>query len=232
MSTDRHREIHPAATVVLLRDGAAGLEVLLLQRRHELAFYGGAWVFPGGRIDPEDHRLAASPHLAASPDPETVARVAAARETREEAGLAVSPERMAHFARWVTPPIRSRRFDTWFFAASAPSGPITLDEGEMQAHRWYPPQHALEARDAGVIELAPPTFVTLWMLAEFDTVDSALSSLEVADVTHYEPRPTEVPGGTVYLYAGDAGYQTRDATTVGDRHRITAVGKRWRYQRP
>ena len=41
----------PAATVVLIRDGRDGLEVLLARRSSQLAFHGGAWVFPGGRID-------------------------------------------------------------------------------------------------------------------------------------------------------------------------------------
>ena len=45
----------PAATVVLLRDGDDGLEVLLARRSSKLAFHGGAWVFPGGRIDPDDY---------------------------------------------------------------------------------------------------------------------------------------------------------------------------------
>ena len=45
----------PAATVVLLRDGADGVETLMLRRDSKLAFAGGAWVFPGGRIDPEDY---------------------------------------------------------------------------------------------------------------------------------------------------------------------------------
>ena len=47
-----------ASTVVLLRDSAQGLEVLLLRRNAKLAFAGGAWVFPGGAID--------SPELAAA----------------------------------------------------------------------------------------------------------------------------------------------------------------------
>src|SRR5690348_4693324 len=45
----------PAATVVLVRDGERGLEVLLAKRSSTLEFHGGAWVFPGGRIDPEDY---------------------------------------------------------------------------------------------------------------------------------------------------------------------------------
>ena len=45
----------PAATVVLVRDAPDGLEVLLARRSSKLAFHGGAWVFPGGRIDPGDY---------------------------------------------------------------------------------------------------------------------------------------------------------------------------------
>ena len=43
--------VQPAATVAPLRDGAHGLEVLLLQRSPALVFAPGAWVFPGGRVD-------------------------------------------------------------------------------------------------------------------------------------------------------------------------------------
>ncbi len=45
---------HPSATIVLLRDAAGALEVLLVRRNEKLDFHGGAWVFPGGRIDAAD----------------------------------------------------------------------------------------------------------------------------------------------------------------------------------
>ena len=44
----------PAATVVLLRDGDDGPEVLMLRKNSKITF-GGMWVFPGGKIDPEDY---------------------------------------------------------------------------------------------------------------------------------------------------------------------------------
>ncbi|WP_166791232.1 NUDIX hydrolase [Cryobacterium sp. Hh7] len=46
-----------AATVVLLRDGAEGPEVLLLERPRHRGSFAGAWVFPGGGVDPEDRLL-------------------------------------------------------------------------------------------------------------------------------------------------------------------------------
>ncbi|HEX8690955.1 MAG TPA: NUDIX domain-containing protein [Longimicrobium sp.] len=44
----------PAATVVLLREGGGGLEALLLRRHKRSGFAAGAWVFPGGVVDPRD----------------------------------------------------------------------------------------------------------------------------------------------------------------------------------
>ncbi|MGA1798748.1 NUDIX domain-containing protein [Sphingomonas sp. 4RDLI-65] len=77
----------PAATLVIFRDTPAGPpELLMVERAKAMAFAGGALVFPGGRVDPGDHALAA---LLGSPDHETAARIAAIRETIEEAGLPV-----------------------------------------------------------------------------------------------------------------------------------------------
>lgn len=44
----------PAATVVLLREAAAGMEVLLLRRARSAGFVPGAYVFPGGRVDADE----------------------------------------------------------------------------------------------------------------------------------------------------------------------------------
>ncbi len=46
----------PAATIVLMREGDAGIEALLLRRNHDTGFVPGAWVFPGGRVDEADGR--------------------------------------------------------------------------------------------------------------------------------------------------------------------------------
>ena len=78
-----HPEAIPAATVVVMRDTGSGPpELLMVERSRAMVFAGGALVFPGGRIDPGDHFLADT-HADAA------ARVAAIRETIEEAGLAL-----------------------------------------------------------------------------------------------------------------------------------------------
>ena len=81
----------PAATIVLLRDGAAGLEVFMVVRHHAIDFAAGALVFPGGRVDENDFALAANPALCPNLDgigTEAMAfRLAAIRETFEECGV-------------------------------------------------------------------------------------------------------------------------------------------------
>jgi len=44
----------PAATLMLIRDGAEGLEVFMVERHHQIDFATGALVFPGGKIDKAD----------------------------------------------------------------------------------------------------------------------------------------------------------------------------------
>jgi glyoxylase-like metal-dependent hydrolase (beta-lactamase superfamily II)/8-oxo-dGTP pyrophosphatase MutT (NUDIX family) len=96
----------PAATLVLLRPGGAGPQVLMIQRAQNAAFLGGAYVFPGGAIDKEDADPRFLRRVAGLTDAEASARlglpekglaywVAAVRESFEEAGvlLALDAER-------------------------------------------------------------------------------------------------------------------------------------------
>src|SRR3954471_24652564 len=79
----------PAATLILMRPSPGGApDILFIERAQTMAFAAGALVFPGGRIDPEDHEAAAV--LAPGLD-DGAARVAAVRETRREPGFAPLP---------------------------------------------------------------------------------------------------------------------------------------------
>lgn len=84
----------PAVTVVLVRDGETGLEVLLLRRNPRLSFAAGRYVFPGGSVEPSDAEE--PPWSGAAPQLPSVV-TAAVRETFEECGvlLAVDGEGQA-----------------------------------------------------------------------------------------------------------------------------------------
>src|SRR3982751_2192211 len=88
---------HPAATVMLLRDGPDGMEVFMIVRHEKSDVHAGALVFPGGRVDPEDYELAADanvfPTQAGVNVPSGALRVAAVRETFEECGVLLARAR-------------------------------------------------------------------------------------------------------------------------------------------
>ena len=212
----------PAATVVLLRDAGDALEVLLLRRNSQLAFHGGAWVFPGGRIDAED---------AGAGGDEGAARRAASREAREEAGLEVDPAELVQISHWTTPEGLPKRFATWFFLGSADATQVRVDGGEIHAHAWLSPEAALEARRAGEIELPPPTFVTLSTLVGKRSVADAVSAARAAAPLSYLPRVVRVEGGACSLYPADAGWEQRDPTRAGPRNRLWMLESGWRYER-
>ena len=170
-------EPRQAASLILLRDGADGAEVLLVQRNPEQRFMGGAWVFPGGAFhDGEDADHAA----------------AAVRELEEEAGIELPEDaELVPFSRWITPEgeLVNIRFDTWFFAARAPDGAeATPDGGECVDARWITPSGALEAHARDELALVFPTIKHLEQLAGFDSADAVLAYARGREVDPVVPR--------------------------------------------
>jgi 8-oxo-dGTP pyrophosphatase MutT (NUDIX family) len=213
-----------AATVVLLRDGADGLETLLLRRNSKIAF-GGMWVFPGGRVDPADR-------AGLAPDDELhAARRAAVREAAEEAGLVVGETHLVPLSHWTPPAMAPKRFLTWFFVAPAPPDTVVIDQGEIHEHAWLRPADALARRNALDIELAPPTWVTLEWLGAHRTVAAAMASAGAREPERFETRIALVDDGPIALWFGDAGYETSSADAPGARHRLWMAKSGWRYER-
>lgn len=216
----------PSGTVVAVRDAAGGLEVLLLQRARRRGQESQApWVFPGGKVEPEDAARGGD-------DPEQAARHAAVREAHEEARLRLEPSGLVTISRWITPAVRTRRFDTWFFlAAVAGDRDVVVDGQEIGAHAWLAPGEALERYRAGALSLAPPTFVTVTWLEHHPDAASAARELGEAETLLFEPKIHPVEGGACILYPGDAGYETGTLEHDGPRHRLWSDGKLFRYER-
>jgi len=215
----------PAATVIMARDTAAGPEVLMVRRDSRLAFAGGMWVFPGGRLDPEDF----------GNDPDDLAGAegrAAAREAAEEVGLAIDPISLRRWSHWTPPDMgQSHRFSTAFFVGRAPAGDVVIDDGEIRAHLWSRPADALALHTSGEIELAPPTFITLVQLQDATDVDELLAMAPEERAEHFVTRIGTLGDQMVALYDGDAGYETTDPSLEGRRHRLIMATRGWSYIR-
>jgi 8-oxo-dGTP pyrophosphatase MutT (NUDIX family) len=97
-------------------------------------------------------------------------------------GLALRADQLTPWARWITPEISPRRFDTWFFAAALPPGQLAglaAGPGEADSGTWWRPSAALEAARAGEITLLPPTAVTLAELMAYQDIAGVLSARRV-----------------------------------------------------
>lgn len=173
-------------------------------------------MFPGGRVEADDAAAAlrnglsedvASRALRGLMEPAAALAcfAAAARELREEAGVELSDLRaLEPWSRWVTPPVEARRFDTWFFLATAPEGAQPLaDDVETEAGRWVPLRSAQGLHECGELVLAPPTYVTLLELAALPSVAAALDAARGRQLQAIEPVFTAVDGEPTLLLPGD-----------------------------
>jgi len=190
LNTGEVTEARPAATVIPVRDGDAGLELLLVQRNPESRFMGGAWVFPGGAVH----------------EGETEAETAV-REAQEEASLELDASTLVPFSRWITPRQVKVRFDTHFFVAPTPADAAPKCDGkECVDLRWIGPAAALDAYKADELMLVFPTIKHLEQLTEFDSVADVLAHARSRRVQPVEPRVLTDGGVARVLLPGEPGY--------------------------
>ena len=187
----------PAGTVILLRGGASGLEVLLVRRNPNARFMGGAWVFPGGAVNRHEG------------EGEQALRAAAIRELEEEASITLAdPAELVPFSRWITPAEVRIRFDTWFYLAPAPAGAEARPDGsEVVDARWYAPAAALEARACGELFLVFPTIKHLEQLSGFTSADDLLAHARGREVHPVQPRVLLQGETARIVLPGEPGYE-------------------------
>ncbi|WP_421989888.1 NUDIX hydrolase [Roseococcus sp.] len=217
----------PAAAILLLRDAAAGLEVLMICRAKAMSFAGGAMAFPGGRIDDADALLAPQG------DPLGAFRIGAIREAWEETGMLLArptavatdsgTEFHAHlreqgltpdhaaltpFAHWITPEQSPKRFDTHFFLAEAPEGQEAQHDGsETEEAIWLRPDQVIKEAEAGLRTLVFPTRLNLLRLSRHATAAEAIAAARATPVVTVMPRPEpDGQGGTNLRIPEAAGY--------------------------
>jgi len=216
----------PAATVVVLRDSAHGPEVLMVQRNAKGSFASN-WVFPGGKVDPEDWND--NPD-----DPVGAGRVAASREAFEEADVALQAGDLVPFSHWMPPREVPRRFSTWFFLGHAPAGTdgeVTIDGAEIVDHLWVRPTEALTQHADGKVELVPPTWITLHDLVNFDSASAAVAATKITEPRFYVTRMIPGEHHRTVVWHEDAAHASGDLATPGGRHRLTIKPGAWQLER-
>lgn len=219
-----------AASVLVLRDDP--FQVLMV-RRHSDQSFASALVFPGGTVDPAD----ASDGWRAWVAPadldidDRAIRIAALRELYEECGVflgsrgplpptsadfrtlatqASEPlalDRLVHFAHWITPAHRPKRFDTHFFLARMPAGQQPRADGqETVGFEWAEPAALLESIACGERSLLFPTLMNLKRLAESDSVEDAIARARLRAPFTVQPVLTPVADGIEISIPAEAGY--------------------------
>jgi len=219
----------PSATVMLLRDAPAGLQVLLMRRHAASGVLGGVHVFPGGKLDPDDlaHPSPDVPAalLTALAEPALDAATAAALYLAavREAGLQVEDVEIRKadlaWSRWITPrqpSVTNKRFDTRFFVAAAPAGQDARhDDHEATEVVWTTPREGLQRYWAGEIDLAPPQSMSLAELARLQNVQQALALARSRPPALIEPDPFDENGCRVVCYPGDPHHSRRQPVWTG-----------------
>ncbi len=141
------------------------------------------------------------------------------------------------FARWLTPLVESRRYDTRFFLTVAPSGQIGAhDDFETMSSFWAAPQKLIARFLAGEVQLAPPTHRTLEFLGRFALVADAIAATRAASlevicpvlVPHKDKSGEET---MALVLPGDPEHAVKECRVVG-RTRYVLRSGRWLPEDP
>ena len=104
-------------------------------------------------------------------------------------GLLLAPEALLPYARWITPEMEKKRFDTWFFIARMPEGQKPAhDDVELVDSCWMTPASALAQNDAGRLHLMPPTLKTLLELQAFESAEQLFSTVGTKQILPILPQ--------------------------------------------
>jgi 8-oxo-dGTP pyrophosphatase MutT (NUDIX family) len=111
------------------------------------------------------------------------------------------------FARWITPPLTPKRFDTWFYAARAPEDQLAACDGrETVDAEWIQPKEVLRLAAAGERKVIFPTRMNVQLLAEAESAADCVARARSRELVTVLPEITERDGRRVLVLPPHAGY--------------------------
>ena len=141
------------------------------------------------------------------------ARDAIARDQRQfldlvkELDLRLDLRGLTPFARWITPAMMPKRFDTWFYIAAAPLDQLAAHDGwETVDSEWVEPAEVLRMGAAGERKVIFPTRMNLQLLAESSSAAEATARAAARTLVTVEPRVQQRADGGYLVIPADAGY--------------------------
>jgi len=138
-------------------------------------------------------------------------------------GLRPATETLFYFARWITPVVNPKRFDTRFLVARVPQGQAAVADGsETVSCVWLTPRAALAAYENGELSLFPPTVRTLADLTFYPSLDAVLVDAAQRTVRPFMPEVAQDDGAPTLRYPDVSGRPGVAPT------RLTLRDGRWR----
>jgi 8-oxo-dGTP pyrophosphatase MutT (NUDIX family) len=141
---------------------------------------------------------------------------AAFLDIANELDLKIHSKALTPYARWITPKMESRRFDTRFYVAVVPDNQSARHDGtETTSAVWLRPARAIENMFEGRIKLAPPTVRTLQWLADFEDADAVIADALSRKPPLVRPEIVTADGGWFLALPGDPAHPEGEPVLPG-----------------
>jgi hypothetical protein len=111
------------------------------------------------------------------------------------------------FARWITPAMMPKRFDTWFYFMHAPADQVAACDGrETVDAEWIAPAEAVRLAAAGERTIIFPTLMNLRLLAEAESAEDCIARAMARPLVTVLPKVEVRDGGRYLVLSPNAGY--------------------------
>ena len=122
-------------------------------------------------------------------------------------GAKLRLDRLTVFARWITPAMMPKRFDTWFYAMHAPADQVAACDGrETVDAEWIAPAEAVRLAAANERTIIFPTLLNLKLMSEASSAEDCLARARSRRLVTVLPQVEVRDGDRFLVIPPDAGY--------------------------